>query len=487
MGQDGNLWFTESIGNRIGKLTISVVPASELLSLSSSSLTFTGTTGGNPPAAQTLTLFGVPKSFTASAKVATSAPWLSVSPSGNLTTYQDITVNVNPAALSTPGTYIGNILLTSGNVTQTVLVTFNVTASTAGGNVSVSPASFTISPAFSAGGLVISNSTPGMGPIPVTISSTISSPAGGKWLILATSSGIVPVLAGGTTSSITIPVRVDFTGLSAGSYAASITVAPTGGTPVIVPVTLTVTPPSSVVITTVVNAASFTAGAVAPGEMVTISGSGLGPVSPLGLTLDPNGKVGNWLGGVSVSFNGYLAPLIYASATQINCVVPYEIDGATDVLAQVNYSGQSGTFALKATAMTPGIFTLNGSGTGTVAAANSSSGYNGRDNPAPAGSTVIVYLTGEGQTVPRGVTGDVTGINTSSDGPITPQPLLTPSVTIGGLPATIAFYGAPPGTVAGVMQLNVQIPVGLPTGNQPLSVSFGASSASQTGVRVSVQ
>ncbi len=462
VGRDGNIWFTESTGNRIGKLAMSVVPAADLLSLSSTALTFTGRTGGSPAAPQTLAVFGVPKSFAASAKVAASAPWLSISPSGSLTTSQNIMVSATATALSTQGTYVGNILLTSGNVTQTVLVTFNVTAASTGGNVWVAPPSFNFSPAFSAGGLGVGGATPETGPIPITISSSVSSPASGKWLMLETTNGIVPASTGGNTNTLGIRVRVDYTGLSAGSYAASITVSPAGGTPVIVPVTLMVPPPSIMVITAVANAASFTSGAVAPGEIVTISGGGLGPVSPLGLMLDPDGNVGTWLGGVSVSFNGYLAPLIYASASQINCVVPYEIDGATDVVAQVNYSGQSGTFALKATAMMPGIFTLNGTGTGTVAASNSSGGYNGPDNPAPAGSTVTFYLTGEGQTVPRGVTGNVTSINTSSDGPITPRPLLTPSVTIGGLPATITFYGEAPGTVAGVMQFNVQIPAGLP-------------------------
>ncbi|MGA2197558.1 MAG: hypothetical protein ABSH40_20010, partial [Bryobacteraceae bacterium] len=215
-------------------------------------------------------------------------------------------------------------------------------------------------------------------------------------------------------------------------------------------------------------------------------GSGLGPVSPLGLALDPNGNVGTWLGGVSVSFNGYLSPLTYASATQINCVVPYEIDSATDVVVQVNYSGQAGTFALETTAVMPGIFALNGSGTRPVAAANSTGGYNGTDNPAPAGSVVTFYLTGEGKTNPGGVTGRVTTVDTTSGDPLTPQPLAgAPTVTIGGQPATVLFYGEAPGVVAGVMQLNVQIPAGLPSGSLPLIVSFGAAS-SQNGVTVAI-
>jgi uncharacterized protein (TIGR03437 family) len=486
MGRDGNMWFTEATGNRVGKVAMSVAPAPDLLyGLNSSPITFAGTAGGSPTAAQYLSVSAPnPKAFTAAVRVS-STPWLNISPSGNLTTPQNITITVNTAAL-VPGTYVGNILLTSGNVTQTVVVTLNVNAASAGGNVSVSPASFTFSSGFSAGGMGISSATPGNGPIPVTISSAISSPPGGKWLILGATSGIIPAWTTGNAPSMSIQVIVDLTGLAPGSYAASITVAPTGGAAVVIPVTLIAPTPSSVMITSIVNAASFAAGAVAPGEIVTISGSGLGPVSPLGLALDPNGNVGTWLGGVSVSFNGYLSPLTYASATQINCVVPYEIDGATDLVVQVNYSGQAGTFALKTTAVMPGIFALNGSGTRPVAAANSTGGYNGTDNPAPAGSVVTFYLTGEGKTNPGGVTGKVTTVDTTSGGPLTPQPLAgAPTVTVGGQPATVLFYGEAPGMVAGVMQLNVQIPAGLPSGSLPLIVSFGAAS-SQNGVTVAI-
>jgi uncharacterized protein (TIGR03437 family) len=277
--------------------------------------------------------------------------------------------------------------------------------------------------------------------------------------------------------------------LSPGNYTGTITITLPllPGVSAKITVSLTVMAPAGPVITGVANAASFGVGPVAPGEIVSIFGSGLGPVSPFGLVLDSSGKVATSLGGVSVSFNGYPAPLTYMSATQINCVVPYEVGGAADVLVQVSYSGQSGTLALKTAAVMPGIFTLNGSGTGTAAATNSTGGYNGPDNPAVAGSIITFYLTGEGQTNPVGVTGRITTVDTSSGGPLTPQPVAgAPGVSIGGQPATVAFYGEAPGMVSGVMQLNVQIPAGLPGGSLPLIVSLGAAS-SQNGATVWVQ
>jgi uncharacterized protein (TIGR03437 family) len=168
-------------------------------------------------------------------------------------------------------------------------------------------------------------------------------------------------------------------------------------------------------------------------------------------------------------------------------VVPYEITGASDVLVRVSYAGLFSSFSAKVTPASLGIFTLNGSGTGTVAAANSTGGYNGPDNPAAVGTAITFYVTGEGQTNPAGVTGKVTTVDTSSGGPLTPRPLAgAPTVTIGGKPATVLFYGEAPNIVAGVMQLNVQVPDDLPSGNLPLIVSLGTASG-QNGVTVAIQ
>jgi uncharacterized protein (TIGR03437 family) len=59
-------------------------------------------------------------------------------------------------------------------------------------------------------------------------------------------------------------------------------------------------------------------------------------------------------------------------------------------------------------------------------------------------------------------------------------------VPIGGQPAAVEFYGEAPGVVSGVMQLNVQIPWNVPSGNLAISVFLGANT-SQSGVAVSVR
>lgn len=97
---------------------------------------------------------------------------------------------------------------------------------------------------------------------------------------------------------------------------------------------------------------------------------------------------------------------------------------------------------------------------------------------------MVVYLTGEGQTVPAGVSGKVTTLNAS--GPLTPIPVLPVSVPVGGMPADFLFAGEAPGFVSGVLQLNVVIPSNAPQGELPIVVSVGGKS-SQSGVTLSVK
>ncbi len=239
------------------------------------------------------------------------------------------------------------------------------------------------------------------------------------------------------------------------------------------------------VVSAVVNAASFLSGPVSPGEIVTITGTAIGPTTPVTMTLDQSGKVPTSLGSVQVMFNGTAAPLTYVSASQINAVVPYEVEGILSPYVQVTYQGQSSTaFALKSSATAPAIFTANGSGSGPTAALNQDYSYNSPTNPAPKNSYVVLYVTREGQTAPAGVTGKITTL--SSTPPLTPQPLLAVAVLINGQPANVAFWGEAPSLVSGVMQINVQIPPNAPSGNLPLQVSVGGNS-SQNGVTISVQ
>jgi uncharacterized protein (TIGR03437 family) len=230
------------------------------------------------------------------------------------------------------------------------------------------------------------------------------------------------------------------------------------------------------------NAASYApAAAVSPGEIVVLYGAGMGPAALATLQVDSStGLLETTVAGTTVSFNGFPAPIIYTSAGQVAAVVPYEIAGAATAQILVNYQGKyvaAGTVTVTPSA--PGIFTVN-SGTGQAAALNQDASVNSASNPAAAGSVIVLYLTGEGQTAPQGVDGKI-----ASAAPL-PAPVLPVTVTIGGQPATYFYAGAAPDEVAGVMQINANIPAGV-TGNAvPVSVQIGTAST-QKGVTIAVQ
>jgi uncharacterized protein (TIGR03437 family) len=241
-------------------------------------------------------------------------------------------------------------------------------------------------------------------------------------------------------------------------------------------------------IAAVVNAASYVyPSAVSPGEIVTIFGTNIGPATPAGLALDPTtGKVATLIGGVQVLFNGVPAPMVYASSTQVSAVVPYETAGVATPPVWIAYAGQtSNAFQLTSAATAPGLFTQNSSGSGPGSILNQDNSVNGPGNPAAKGSIVQVFMTGEGQTSPQGVTGAITAA-TLPPPQVTPAPLLSVGVLINGQPALYTYAGEAPGLVAGMMQLNVQIPSSAPSGNLPITVSVGGN-VSQNSVTVSVK
>jgi uncharacterized protein (TIGR03437 family) len=239
-------------------------------------------------------------------------------------------------------------------------------------------------------------------------------------------------------------------------------------------------------IKSVTNAASYIGGAVSPGEMVTIFGTGIGPATAAGAIADPvTGKLFTTIGGVQVLFNGTPAPMIYASSTQVSAVVPYEMALISNPSVWITYAGQiSNAYPLTVAATAPGLFAQNASGSGTGAILNQDNSLNGPSHPAAKGSIVQMFMTGEGQTSPLGITGKITGV-TLPPPQVTPAPIQPILVSTGGQ-ALYTYAGEAPGMVAGVMQLNVQIPAGVPSGPLEVLVSIGGVS-SQNSITVSVQ
>jgi trimeric autotransporter adhesin len=279
-------------------------------------------------------------------------------------------------------------------------------------------------------------------------------------------------------SGSTLTVSADPAGLAAGTYQGALTLA-SGGVLQMYPVTLTVGGVTTPVLAKIVNAASYTAPGVSPGEIVVLGGTGLGPANLATLTLDASGNVANSLAGVQVRFNGAAAPIVYVSAGQVAVAVPYEVDGAPAANVVVSVNGQqSNTLTVPVVPAAPGIFTADASGTGPGAILNSDLSLNAPNHPAAKGEIVAIYMTGEGQTTPIGVNGKVTGTP--------PVPRQSVTATVDGQPAEVRFAGEAPGIVSGVMQVNVLVPATARTGDLPVVVTVGGV-PSQNGVTVSVR
>ena len=241
-------------------------------------LTFTQATGGAAPDSQSVQITGVPSGITIGA-VATQlsgAGWLSATTSGNT-----VTVTANGSAL-TPGTYSGVVTVIvpgAGASPLYIPVTLNVTSATSAIGLSASSASFNVQ----AGSMSI----PGAQTIQVTSSAAGASvpftasfvpSTGGNFLTVTQSSPSTPA-----TITLSVDAAVSST-LAAGTYTGAVQVSSGTGAIQTVQVTLLVSPTGTPVVLSIANGASLQPNAVSPGEIVTIFGNGIGPITPVGGT-----------------------------------------------------------------------------------------------------------------------------------------------------------------------------------------------------------
>ncbi len=298
------------------------------------------------------------------------------------------------------------------------------------------------------------------------------------WLVVNPVRGTL----GATPLRLTVSARI--AGLSAGEYLGQITVHAPGAanTPQRMLVTLTVrpaaAPPPLFAAAGVVHAASFASGSIAPGEIVSIFGSNLGPAQGVGLLVDPTTKrLATSRAGVTVLFNEVPGPLFFVRQDQINVQVPYELAGASARIVVRNVNAAGAPVTVDLAPASPGIFTVS-QARGQAALLNQDFSVNSTDNPAPRGSVVQIFLTGQGATTPPAVTGQL---------PQAPfaAPLLPVAVTIEGRVSRIQFVGLAPGLV-GLLQVNAVVPDEVvPGAAVALQVTVG-SAQSQAGVTLAV-
>jgi uncharacterized protein (TIGR03437 family) len=221
----------------------------------------------------------------------------------------------------------------------------------------------------------------------------------------------------------------------------------------------------------IINAASYTpaslaAGALARGSFFTIFGTDLGPVQYQSQNSYPLPAT---LGGVSVKITGgggsVNAYMVFVSASQINAILPSNAPTG-DVQIAVTYNGVAGQAApAKVMDSNFGIFSAaNGRGPGIIQNYVSATELplNTRSAPAQPGQVEILLGTGLGPiTAPDNVAPPVGSL---------PVPV---QVLVAGKAASVSYSGRMPG-VAGVDQINFQVPADAPAGCYvPVQVKVG--------------
>ncbi len=215
----------------------------------------------------------------------------------------------------------------------------------------------------------------------------------------------------------------------------------------------------AVSINIIANGASFVSGAIAPGELVVIGGSGLGPPTLVPAAPAADGSYRSQLAGATVRVNGIAAPLVYASANAVAAIVPSSVAGETAQVT-VTYQGQTSMpFPMRVAPSAPGIFTQDFSGAGPAAARNQDGSTNTPANPAKAGEVISLFATGLG------------------------RPGSAVRVTIGGEIAPAISVDT---QSAGVAQVRVRIPDGVRAGAE-VAVSLKAGNASSPEVTLAVK
>jgi uncharacterized protein (TIGR03437 family) len=241
--------------------------------------------------------------------------------------------------------------------------------------------------------------------------------------------------------------------------------------------TITYAPPGPIppapIVAAVVHAATGQAGPVAPGEIVAIRGQGLGPVSAVAGQVTSYGRLQKSVANVRALFDGVPAALVSGSATEVTAIVPYFTYWKDTTILQLEYQGvQSAPVTLALAEANPGIFP--GSLTNADGSPNSAS------NLAQRGSVVTFLATGEGQTDPAGVDGQVAGTTHL------PIPRGTIAVSVGGVPSRVISAAAAPLSPAGKLQVSIVVPSNAAAGPAlPLVLTVGKNQSPAASIFVS--
>lgn len=217
-----------------------------------------------------------------------------------------------------------------------------------------------------------------------------------------------------------------------------------------------ISPAPSVKVNGLLNSASSIAGPISPNSFATISGNALSPVTGTGQS-----------SGVTVTVNGEQATLTLIGNTQINFLVPSDVQLGAALVVVTDNGIVSAPFSTTVVPATPGFFLIGtANGNNYIAAEHADGSLIGpaslvkgaTTTGAKAGETIQLFGTGFGTTSQN------------------------PSVVIEGIPATVTFSGQ---ILPGLYQINVTVPASLAPGDASV-VAFMGNGESQPGAFITI-
>jgi uncharacterized protein (TIGR03437 family) len=454
---------------------------------------FFATTAGGPQTSSQVLTVNTSSASAAPFQVATSTSnggtWLIANPTaGSASGAAPGTVNVavNPTGLS-PGVYTGDVNVSIASALRTVNVTMVVVS--AGDAAGVAAARFERPAAVSCSaskvvltetGLVNNFAVPAGWP--ATLIAQLNDDCGGTLVggsvVASFSNGDAPLTLVGNGQNGTYSAS-----WQPGTATSQMVVTLNGTSGTLQPATVQLNggiaanqsqPPVLTPNGTLHNLNPVVGAPLAPGTIVEVFGSGLGP--PVGVSPGVIPLV-NTFDNTYVLIGPYQAPLYYLSSGQLDIQLPAELD-ATQQYPIVVSANNAITLpdTLSIVPATPGVAAFANGG---IIAQHADYSLVTAAKPAKPGEVIIMYLAGLGATNPSVASGQ--------PAPSTPPlaEVTTPvTVTVANQNAVVDFAGLTPGS-AGLYQIDFQVPTTASSGNLNVVVMQNGLTSNTTTLPVS--
>lgn len=211
---------------------------------------------------------------------------------------------------------------------------------------------------------------------------------------------------------------------------------------------------------------------IAPGSLVTISGFGFA-VHPSGPASDRQAsQLPIMRKGTSVAFDSpfqedfsFAGRILSIGPDFVTLQVPWGLDQKSDSFVKVRSGAFSEPFRVDLAREDPGIYTHDCKGVEIASAMLPDGSPVSLDEPAPAGATITILMTGNGPVRSPPPAGESSSLAVPT--------VSRPTVRIAGQEAPVTFSGLVP-DMAGLYMVSATVPASTPSGIHPLRVRFNA-------------